>query len=391
MDQVSYRPELGAETAPAEYVPTVVIGGGQAGLVIGYHLQQAGQRFVILEANQRIGDSWRKRWDSLRLFSPPKYASLPGWPIQTKTWPTRDEMADYLENYARHFDLPVRTGLRTERLARHGDGFVLHTSAGDVFADRVVVATGGYLDPYVPTFAAELDPAIRQLHSVQYRNPNQFAEGEVLIVGAGNSGAEIALDAVRSGHLTWLAGRHPGQVPIRIDSPQAKYVIPVIMFLFRRVLTLNTPMGRKARGPALEHGNPLVRTKVEDLDAAGVSRIPRIAGIQEGKPVTTEGQTLDPRTVVWCTGFRPDYRWIELPIVGADGHPVHDRGVSPEPGLFFMGLEFQFSVASATIQGLDQDARYLMRWLRNSPATPHTQAAQSDASNLDVVRIVSTR
>jgi putative flavoprotein involved in K+ transport len=155
------------------------------------------------------------------------------------------------------------------------------------------------------------------------------------------------------------------------------------MFLFRRVLTLNTPMGRKARGPAVEQGTPLVRTKVEDLDAAGVSRIPRIAGVQDGKPVTVEGQTLDPRTVVWCTGFRPDYRWIELPIVGADGHPVQDRGVSPERGLFFMGLEFQFSAASSTIQGLDQDARYLMRWLR-TPATKAGSAGPRDAVRVEV-------
>jgi putative flavoprotein involved in K+ transport len=258
---------------------------------------------------------------------------------------------------------------------------------GDIFADRVVIATGGYLDPYVPTLAAELDPSISQLHSVEYRNPSQFADGDVLIVGAGNSGAEIALEAVRSGHRSSLAGRHPGQVPIRIDSRQAKYVVPAIMFLFRRVLTVNTPMGRKARGPAVEHGTPLVRTKIEDLDAAGVSRISRIATIQDGRPVTAEGQRLDPRTVVWCTGFRPDYRWIELPIVGADGHPVHDRGVSPERGLFFMGLEFQFSAASSTIQGLNQDARYLMRWLRNSPATPPQTRAPADASDLDVVQI----
>jgi putative flavoprotein involved in K+ transport len=391
MNEVFSGPELGTETTPAEYVPTVVIGGGQAGLVIGYHLQRAGERFVILEANPRVGDSWRKRWDSLRLFSLPKYASLPGWPIQTTVPPTKDEMADYLESYVRHFSLPVRTGVRTQRLARHGDGFVVHTSAGDLFADRVVLATGGYLDPYVPTFADELAPDIRQLHSVQYRNPDQLADGDVLIVGAGNSGAEIALDAVRSGHRTWVAGRHPGQVPIRIDAPQAKYIVPVIMFLFRRVLTLNTPMGRKARVPALEHGNPLVRTKIEDLDAAGVSRIPRIAGVQEGKPVTTEGQTLDPKTVVWCTGFRPDYSWIDLPIVGTDGHPVHDRGVSPEPGLFFMGLEFQFSVASATIQGLDQDARYLIRRLRSAPVKRRTQAVPTDASDLEVVRITGAR
>ena len=362
----------------AEYVPTVVIGGGQAGLVIGYHLHRAGERFVILEANPRIGDSWRRRWDSLRLFSFPRYASLPGWRMQQKSFPTKDEMADYLEAYAQHFELPVRTGVRTERLARHGDGFVLTTSTGEIYADKVVVATGGYQTPHVPGMAAELDPGIRQLHSYEYRNPAQFADGPVLVVGAGNSGAEIALEAVRTGHATWLAGRHPGQVPVRIESRQAKVVVPMVMFLFRRVLTLNTPMGRKARGPAVEHGTPLVRTKAEDLDAAGVSRIARIASVSEGLPVTADGTTLDPATVVWCTGFLPDYRWIELPITGADGHPVNDRGVSPERGLFFMGLEFQFSAASSTIQGLDQDARHLMRFLRTQPVERTAEVAEPD-------------
>jgi putative flavoprotein involved in K+ transport len=362
----------------AEYVPTVVIGGGQAGLVIGYHLKRAGERFVILEASARVGDSWRQRWDSLRLFSFPRYASLPGWRMPQKAFPTKDEMADYLEAYVEHFELPVRTGVRTERLARHGDGFVLTTSSGEIFADRVVIATGAFRDPYVPGFAAELDPGIRQLHSYDYRNPEQFADGPVLVVGAGNSGAEIALEAVRTGHTTWLAGRHPGQVPVRIESPQAKVVVPMVMFLFRKVLTLNTPIGRKARGPAVEHGTPLVRTKAEDLDAAGVTRLPRIAGVRDGLPVTAEGQTLDPATVVWCTGFRPDYSWIQPPITGADGHPVTDRGVSAERGLYFMGLEFQFSAASATIQGLDQDARYLMRFLRTGRAERPAVASEPD-------------
>jgi putative flavoprotein involved in K+ transport len=368
----------------AEYVPTVVIGGGQAGLVIGYHLKQAAERFVILEAGARVGDSWRRRWDSLRLFSFPRYASLPGWRMPQKTFPTKNEMADYLEAYVEHFELPVRTGVRTERLARHGDGFVLSTTSGEIYADRVVIATGAFQNPYVPGFAAELDPGIRQLHSYDYRNPEQFADGPVLVVGGGNSGAEIALEAVRNGHSTWLAGRHPGQVPVRIESPQAKVVVPMVMFLFRKVLTLNTPMGRKARGPAVEHGTPLVRTKAEDLQAAGVARLPRIAGVRDGLPVTAEGKTVDPATVVWCTGFRPYYGWIELPITGADGHPVTDRGVSPERGLYFMGLEFQFSAASATIQGLDQDARYLMRFLRTTRAELTAETAEPD-----VIRVPS--
>jgi putative flavoprotein involved in K+ transport len=347
-----------------EYVPTVIVGGGQAGLTMAYYLRQAGEQFVILEANARVGDSWRHRWDSLRLFTTPKYSSLPGWRMKQTSFASHGEMADYLEDYARHFELPVRTGTRVNRLFRRGDTFALQTSTGDLVADRVVVCSGGYQTPITPAFAADLDPSIRQLHASDYRNPSQL-EGAVLVVGAGNSGAEIAVEAARSGHPTWLSGRHPGQIPFRIDSAGAKLAVPVLMFLFRRVLTLNTPIGRKGYAKMNGHGKPLVRTKREDLQAAGVTTLPRIEGIRDGRPVTADGDVVDPQTVVWCTGYRDDFGWMDLPgAVDDGGHPIHDRGVSPIPGMYFMGLEFQFAAASSTIQGLNQDARYLMQRLR---------------------------
>lgn len=357
-----------AQADGIESIPTVIIGGGQAGLVMGYHLQQAGERFVILDAQPRIGDTWRNRWDSLRLFSFPKYSSLPGWRIPVSSFPTHNEMADYLEAYARHFDLPVQSGVRVTLLSRSGDDFRLETSHGELRCKRVVIATGGYQIPVVPDFAAELDAGIRQLHSSAYRNPDQL-EGAVLVVGAGNSGAEIALEATRSDHPTWLAGRHPGQVPFRIETRRARVLIPLVMFAFRRVLTLDTPIGRKMRQPAVEHGTPLVRTKLSDLEAAGVQGVGRVAFVREGLPVTEDGEVLEPKTVVWCTGYRPEYSWIDLPVTDAAGHPITERGVSPVTGLYFIGLEFQYAAASSTIQGLDQDARYLLRAMAKQDST----------------------
>jgi len=345
-------------------VGTVVIGGGQAGLTTGYHLARHGESFVILEAGSQVGDSWRRRYDSLRLFSFPRYASLPGWRNPVAGFPTRDEMADYLERYAERFALPVRTGIRVTGVSRRGEQFLVDTDHGSYSADQVVVATGTHDRPRRPEWADAIDPGIRQLHSVEYRNPSQLPPGRVLVVGAGNSGTDIALEAART-HPTWLAGRHPGQVPVDIDSARARAVIPIVMFVFRHVLTVRTPMGRAQRQQVLEHGAALVRNRIEDLDAAGITQVGRIVGVRDGLPVAEQLGQLDVSTVVWCTGSDPDYGWLNLPAIGSDGRPVHRRGVcEAEPGLYFIGLDFQFSLASATIQGLDQDARYVVRQLR---------------------------
>ena len=255
------------DLADVERIGTVVAGGGQAGLVIGYYLRRHGEPFVILEADGRVGDSWRRRWDSLRLFTFPRYASLPGWHIPVETCPTRDQMADYLEQYATRFDLPVRTGVRVTRVSRHGELFLVQTDHGRYLADQVVLASGAHQRQRTPSFASSLDPSIRQIHSLDYRHPGQLAPGNVLVVGAGNSGTDIALDAAES-HDTWLAGRHPGQVPVDIDSARARPGIPIVMFVFKHLLTLRTPMGRARRPDALQHGAGLIRNKLEHLDAA---------------------------------------------------------------------------------------------------------------------------
>lgn len=343
----------------------MVIGAGQAGLAMGYYLRKAGEDFVVLDADERVGDCWRHRYDSLRLFSRPRYASLPGLRIGTRDCPNRDEMADYLEQYAVHHTLPVRTGARVTRLSRDDQGFLIETRAGDWRADQVVVAAGMHMIERRPSFAGELDPSIRQLHSMEYRNPDQLADGDVLVVGAANSGTDIALEAVKT-HRTLLAGRHPGQVPVDIDSISGRLFTPLVMFLFKYVFTRDTRIGRKTIANAEQRGLPLTRNKLAQLDAAGITRIGRIESVVDGRPVTTDGDVLrEVTTVVWCTGSGPDHSWIDLPVFDG-GRPRHDRGVAVDvPGLLFLGLDFQYAIASASIQGVDRDARHLVRRIRD--------------------------
>jgi putative flavoprotein involved in K+ transport len=349
---------------------TIVIGAGAAGLALGYRLKAAGEDFLILDADERVGDTWRQRYDSLRLFSLPKFASLPGWRMPASTFPNRIEMADYLEAYAKRFELPVRTGTRVLAVETDGAGFRIRTNHGELTARNVVVATGAHRRPKLPALSAQLAPGIRQLHSLEYRSPAQLAPGGVLVVGAANSGTDVALEAAAAGHPTWIAGRHPGQVPIDIDSPRGQRIVPVIMFVFRHVLTLRTPMGRKVRATSLGHGVNLVRNKLADLDAAGVTRIGRIEEVRDGRPVTTDGVAPDVANVVWCTGSDPDHAFLPADAFDTDGTARHRRGVSTVAGLYFLGLDFQFALASGTIQGFDRDARYLLRLMRRTGKRP---------------------
>jgi len=343
-----------------ERLETIVIGGGQAGLSVGYHLARRGLPFVILEANERIGDSWRKRWDSLRLFSPAQFDGLAGmpFPAPAHSFPTKNEMADYLESYAAKFKLPVRTGVRVDRLSRRGDVFVVTAGDRRFEAKHVVVAMANYQSPRVPSFASELDASIVQLHSSEYRNPSQLRDGAVLVAGAGNSGAEIAIEVARS-HRTWMAGKGTGQIPFRITGLAARWLLVPLLFriVFHRLLTIKTPMGRKARPKALSQGGPLIRVKQDDLAEAGVHRVARVVGVRNGLPLLEEEQTVDVANVIWCTGFHPGFSWIDLPIFAESGGPLHEGGVvASEPGLYFVGLHFLYAFSSTMIHGVGRDA-----------------------------------
>jgi len=333
---------------------------------------------VILDANRRIGDAWRNRWDSLRLFTPARYDGLAGmrFPARGDTFPSKDRMADYLEAYAARWQLPVRTGAEVDNLSRRGDRF--QVSAGDLLfeADNVVVAIGNFQKPRVPAFASELDPGIVQLHSTDYRNPSQLRAGGVLIVGAGNSGAELAMELVRT-HPTWMSGTESGSVPFRIETVAGRFVlVRFVRFLGHRVLSVGTPIGRKMRPRMLRRAAPLIRVKPNDLVAAGIRRVPKVIGVRDGRPLLADARALDVANIVWCTGFHPGFSWIDLPVFGEDGEPLHERGVVVgEPGLYFVGLHFLYSMTSATITGVGRDARRVVDTIASDRGAGQRQRA----------------
>ena len=340
---------------------TIVIGGGQAGLSVGYYLARQGHPFVILDANRRVGDAWRQRWDSLRLFTPAAFDGLVGmkFPATAFSFPTKDDMADYLEAYARRFQLPIRNNIRVDRLTRVGSRYLIEAGPERFEADHVVVAMSSYQVPRVPAFAKELRPDILQMHSSVYQNPRQLNPGGVLLVGAGNSGAEIAIDVSRD-HPTWLSGRDTGHVPFRIDGLAARVFLMRFLFrvVFHRLLTVGTPIGRRMRRKMFTQGAPLIRVKPQHLAAAGIQPVAKMRGVINGLPVLEDGRALDVANVIWCTGFGNGLSWIELPVFETNGEPRHQSGIADgEPGLYFVGLHFLHSFSSTMIHGIARDAK----------------------------------
>lgn len=374
----AYRKLAGGDGSPAERLDVIVIGAGQAGLAVGYYLKRSGLRFVILDGNARVGDSWRQRWDSLRLFTPARYDSLVGMPFPAPGdyFPTKDEMGDYLESYAAHFDLPVRMQTRVRRLGRGGEGYRVETDHGVFEAAQVVVAMASYQHPRVPAIAEGLSSELAQIHSSEYRRPDQLRAGDVLLVGAGNSGSELAMELSR-GRRVYMAGRHTGHLPFRVGGFLGRWLIARLLLrvVFHRLLTLSTPLGRRARPAIISRGGPLIRVRPADLAAAGVERTPRVAGVKDGMPQLDDGRVLDVANVIWCTGFDPGLSWVDLPVFGEDGEPRHTRGVvDGEPGLYFVGLHFLYAMSSTMIHGVSRDAGYVAERV-----IARTTAAQAEA------------
>lgn len=352
-------------------VNTVVVGAGQAGLAAGYHLSRLGAPFLILDAHHRVGDSWRKRWDSLRLFTPARYDGLPGMPFPGPggRYPTKDEVADYLEAYARRFDLPIRLGVEVDSLRRDGGHFEVLAGRQRIVADNVIVASGFDNRPRIPDFSADLDDDILQLHSKDYRNPSQLREGGVLVVGAGNSGAEISVETASAGHETWLSGRDTGQEPTASGSVADRLVTPLMWFAATRVIRVDRRIGRKVRDKFLHprRGIPRGRVRRKDIEAAGVEWVPRTETVRDGAPCLADGRVLAVSNVVWCTGFTPGLDWIDLPLSTSHGIPEQERGVVPSvPGLYFLGLYFQYTLSSPLVGGVGRDARYVVEHLASA-------------------------
>jgi putative flavoprotein involved in K+ transport len=290
------------------------------------------------------------------LFSPAHFTQLPGlrFPSSRRHLPSKDEMADYLRSYAARFELPIRLRRRVDSLSRDDEAYVIRSAGRCVLAETVVVATGPAMRPRTPDVTDKLNPAIRSLHSTDYRNPGQLGEGTVLLVGAGNSGAEIALDLTPT-HRAVLAGRDTGRLPITLGGP--------VYRLLNRLLTTSNPFGRRLAAKVNSGtGTPLVRVRPEDLVNAGVERGPRVTGHVDGRPQLEDGRVLDVANVIWCTGYLPDYSWIALPHFAHHQLPAHRRGaVVDHPGLYFVGLPFLHRMASSLVGGVGPDAKHIVR------------------------------
>jgi putative flavoprotein involved in K+ transport len=365
-----------------ERCETLIIGAGQAGLAVAQQLRRRNRPFVILDANDRTGDSWRQRWDSLRLITPAWLSGLPGWrfPAPRTSHPSKNDVAGYLEAYASRFDLQVRHGMRVDSLSRHGNGFMAASGDMRFMAGNVVVATGPYQRPRIPSLAAELDPSILQIHARDYRRPSQLHDGGVLVVGRGNSGAEIALE-VSGTHRTWLSGPKPAQEPTRPGTVPDRLLTPLIWFTGSRVLNVRTPIGRRVRPKLLTATAPVASVRPKDLTAAGVEPVPRTVGVRDGLPVVEDDRALPVANVIWCTGFEPDFDWIDIPVFDADGQPEHDRGVVVDvPGLYFVGLFFLSALTSSLIGGAGRDAARIAAHIASRP--PRRTPADTGASSV---------
>jgi len=343
---------------------TIVIGAGQAGLAAGYFLRNLHEDFIILDQESQIGDSWRKRWDSLKLFTPSQYNNLPGFPFPSGrgTYPTKDDMANYLLNYATKFSLPIELNTKVIELHKTFESYELITENGSLFSDFVIVATGTNPVSYIPEFAKELDKGIAQIHSSEYKNPEQFPAKSTLVVGAGTSGVEIALELSKT-RKTMLSGKPTPHIPDFVF----RYIGRLYWWFAQNILTLKTPIGRKVSQIIRSSGAPLISISLKDVEKARIEHLPRLKGVLNGFPQLEDNRILSVDSIVWATGFKPDYSWIKIDTLNPQGWPETWRGVyEASKGIYFIGMVFQFGLTSGLVGGVSRDAAYVVKHLYKS-------------------------
>ncbi len=339
----------------------IIIGGGQAGLSMGYFLQKNRCDFVILDANDRAGDSWRHRYDSLLLFTPRKYSSLPGlaFPGRPDELPTKDEVAEYLEQYAQHYSLPIIFNTKVSLLKQIQNGFYLRSEQGEEYtAKQVVLATGPFQKAFIPAFSKDLNKDIYQVHSSAYRNPAELRPGPVLVVGAGNSGAQIAVELAKRHKVTISAGHKMSFKPLYLFGKSMIWYFDQLGLLGADVRSIKGSWLKKQ--PEQIFGLELKRL----LNAKTVEMKPRAISAEGDTVRFADGSSIQVNNVIWATGFRPDYSWVDIKgLLDAKGYPQHEKGVSSIAGLYFLGLPWQSCRGSALLGWVGQDAEYLMKYI----------------------------
>jgi putative flavoprotein involved in K+ transport len=354
-----------------EHVDVLVIGAGQAGLAVGWHLREQGiTSFLLLDAGSEVGHVWRSRWDSLRLFTPAEYDALPGMPFPAPagTYPIKDEVADYLRGYAIAFELPVRLNTRVTRLTKTGDTFHADTSTGPVTARQVVIATGPFQTPVIPRIGDGLAADVVQVHSADYRNPDQLPDGPVLVVGAGNSGLQIACELAATRPVTVAVGTRPPMLPQRFLGRD------LFWWLTRLGLITKTADSRLARR-LQKRGDLVIGTRWRDLTRLGIQVRPRLDDVDLTTAMFADGSVTQVAAVVWATGFRPDYSWLDVPGAVVDDKVANERGISAVPGLSVLGLPWLHTRGSALLGYVKDDAAWLAYHIKDDLSAARTAPA----------------
>lgn len=347
---------MGAQTNTL--VDVLVIGAGKSGLALAYFLKDTSLRYLLVDANTHIGDSWRKRYDSLQLFTPRSFSALPGLKMagDQEDYPTKDEIAGYLEHYAQEFALPMQLDVTVDQLTKNGDTFTVKTKNEMFTAKHVVIATGPHQTPLIPAFAKNADESVLQCHSSLYTNPTQVTPGPVLVVGAGNSGAQIAIELSDSHQVTLAAAKKIKYVPSQMFHKSIFWWANNIGY-FR--VTINSPVGRYLQFK----GDPVVGGCIKSYIKNGrIDLKPRVSDINGANVSFSDGTTVQVKTIIWATGFCYDYSWINIPgVLGESGEPIHKRGITDVPGLYFLGLSWQHTWSSGAIFGAANDAKFLLK------------------------------
>jgi putative flavoprotein involved in K+ transport len=367
--------ELEPRAQSADY-EVVVIGAGQAGLAMGYYLARQGRRFIISERGDSIAPAWRERWDSLTLFTPRRYSALPRLPFpgDPDGYPTRDEVIDYLEHYAETFELPIELNSDVRWLSREDDRFVLEVGGRTISADQVVVATGPFHTPYVPEVAKDLDPDVWQAHSTGYRRPSDVPEGTVLVVGGGNTGFQITKELSSTHQVVLSVGSRQKPLPQRVAGRDLFWWLTKTGLIHK---TVESRLGQR-----LKDRDTLIGSTPRELKRRyGVELKARASGASGRTVQFEDGSELEVDAVIWATGYRHDYAWIDLPILDSNGRLRHRRGVTDVPGLCFLGLTWQHTRGSALIGWVKDDAQFIAeRIAALQEATPRAELANEEAS-----------
>lgn len=338
---------------------TIIVGGGQAGLAMGYYLKKRGQNFIILDAHTKVGDSWRIRYDSLKLFTPRSHSSLPGLKLagDQNGYPTKNEIADYLEDYQKKFDIPISLNNKVTQVIKEGGVFKISTTSKEpYFCKNIIIATGPFQVPFIPELSESLGSDIYQCHTVDYKNPSQLKEGQTLIVGGGNSGMQITTElAKKTGQVNLALGKKPKFFPYTILSKSIFWWLSILGIMR---FTIRSKIGQK-----IKKNDPIIGKEIKPLIRNQEVKIfPRAMNASKDTVFFKGGQSICPKNIIWATGFKNDYRWISLDnkaVFDEKGYPIHTRGVTAEAGLYFIGLSWQYRRGSALLLGVGEDAKYL--------------------------------